>query len=510
MSAGFDLFVTRVLVPIACIIAIEVGFIWGFSEGHIILMFGIIVLPILFRLVGNPELFFMLVYVCIAGSLTIPGLPQELMLKEVIALGLIGLGVVKFMVAKPPIRKEFGIARLAGFALIAVIIVHMVVRGCGFRAISGELWGGMAYVRVFIAFGFFVVSDVVLLSEEKFRKLFKWTAIASFIPGLAQAMFLVSGGALYQQYMFVRVEAWALRQSLYASVSNQGVVRYHFMAGIANTIIMIGLTIAKWRYLPLFILISIPAGLISGFRSAIFIPLMYLLIFALLYSNRNRFRRVIWIMIGFAVFLVCMSQFASSLPLSFQRALSIIPFYHVSEIARTDAMGTIEWRLDIWKIMLKNIPEYLFIGRGFAAEAELYTTIDPRYATTPEFAYYVHNYHNGPLGMLLDLGVAGLVSVAVFLVSSFLEVFRYKRLFDGDNFMNRYYSYIVSVYLSQVIIFFFFVGDTISYIPSMMFSLALIKVLVRTRKEELSAAKLEELKEVNSDSSLQEQGMTVS
>jgi len=108
MNSSFDLVITRVLVPIACIIAIEIGFIWGFSRGHTILLIGIVVLPLLLRLVGNLEIFFAMVYVCIAGSLIIPGLPQELMLKEVIAFGLIGLGLIKFLVSKPPIRKDFG------------------------------------------------------------------------------------------------------------------------------------------------------------------------------------------------------------------------------------------------------------------------------------------------------------------------------------------------------------------------------------------------------------------
>lgn len=487
MSAGFDLFVARVLIPIACIVAIEIGFIWGFSEGHIILIFAIIALPILFRLIGRPDLFFITVYICIAGSLTIPGLPQELMLRDVFALGLTMLGLVKFLVSKPPIRKEFGIARLAGFALVAVIIVHIAVRGWGLRALSGEMWGGMSYVRTFIAFGLFVSSDVILLTERQLRQLFNWTAVASFIPGLAQAVFLLSNGTLYQQYMFVRVEAWALRTSLNAALSQTGVVRYHFMSVIANTITMIGLVLAKWKYLLLFILISLPAALISGFRSAIFNQILYLLIFACLYSNQNRVKRLLWILGGFAVFALCMAPFVNSLPLSFQRTLSIIPFYHVSEIARNDAWGTIEWRLDIWRIMLRNIPDYLFIGRGFAAESNLYYTVDRHYAASPEFAYYIHNYHNGPLGMLLDLGIAGLISVTLFMVSSAIEVMKYKKLFEGDNFVNRYYTYLISVYLAQVLIFFVFFGDSITYVPSMMFSLALIKVMVRMRKTEIAA-----------------------
>ena len=493
MNTGFDLFVVRVLVPIACIIAIVQGFSWGLSEGRIALILAVVSLPLLFRLIGKPELFFIMVYVCISGNLTIPGIPQELMLRDVIAMGLIGLMFFRFLLSKPPIRKEFGTARLAGFALMAVIIVHIMVRGWGLRALSGELWGGMAYVRTFIAFGFFVASDLVLMTEKRWRQLFTWSAISSFFPGLAQATFIMSGGKLYQQYMFVRIEAWALRQSLYASSLSEGVVRYHFMSSIANAITMIGLTLSKWRYLPLVILISLPAALISGFRSALLIQLMILVLFAIFYSSQDRVKRLGLIMVTIFVGLLFLAPFARSLPLSFQRTLSIIPFYHISEIAREDAFGTVEWRVDIWRIMLKNIPDYLFIGRGFAAESSLYSTLDPSYASSPEFAYYVHNYHNGPLGMLLDLGIVGLISVTIFIVSSAIEAIKYKKLFAGDNFMNRYYCYLISVYLSQVIMFFVFFGDTISYVPSMMFSLALIKVIIRTRIVEFAAQEKEKI-----------------
>jgi hypothetical protein len=87
------------------------------------------------------------------------------------------------------------------------------------------------------------------------------------------------------------------------------------------------------------------------------------------------------------------------------------------------------------------------------------------------------------------LGIFGLITVTIFMISSSIEAIRYKKLFEGDNFMNRYYTYLLAVYLTQVVIFFVFFGDTISYVPSIMYSLALIKVVVRTRKAELGAEK---------------------
>ena len=40
--------------------------------------------------------------------------------------------------------------------------------------------------------------------------------------------------------------------------------------------------------------------------------------------------------------------------------------------ARLDAEGSTEWRLDMWKALLPEVPQYLLLGKGFAFSAEAY------------------------------------------------------------------------------------------------------------------------------------------
>ena len=55
---------------------------------------------------------------------------------------------------------------------------------------------------------------------------------------------------------------------------------------------------------------------------------------------------------------------AEHLPYTFQRAMSFLP-YKVSNAARMDAQASWDWRVNMWKGLLPQIPQYLLLGKGY-------------------------------------------------------------------------------------------------------------------------------------------------
>ena len=47
-----------------------------------------------------------------------------------------------------------------------------------------------------------------------------------------------------------------------------------------------------------------------------------------------------------------------------QRSLSFLPI-QVDKVARHDAMSTLDWRFQIWKTVLPEVPKYLWLGKGY-------------------------------------------------------------------------------------------------------------------------------------------------
>src|SRR5207249_6111641 len=89
-----------------------------------------------------------------------------------------------------------------------------------------------------------------------------------------------------------------------------------------------------------------------------------------------------------------------NLPIMVQRALSFLPVVPVSPVAREGAQASTEWRVEMWKEALPQVPKYLIKGKGYV--------IDPSDLFMAEVAAFhgfgiqaagalvAGDYHNGP------------------------------------------------------------------------------------------------------------------
>ena len=169
------------------------------------------------------------------------------------------------------------------------------------------------------------------------------------------------------------------------------------------------------------------------------------------------------------------------MPIPIQRSLSWIPFIDVTEKAQHVADETSEWRIILWKLALKEVPEYLAVGKGLAFNPNVRLPFSAKeiYA----WAIRTMNYHNGPLSFLIILGVGGFFSFIMFL---FLVVKRHLKLIRlpwKSSDLKYYHLIIFSFFLTEIIYFLFIFGDVRSTSPKFFFFVFLLEGLVSSDKK---------------------------
>ncbi len=459
---------------------------YGIVTGNYLLQLGLALAPILIFLINRPDVWLCLVIAIYQSQLILPFMPQGLQAYHLFAFGFVIVMMANRIITKET-RQKWTWSRGFVYLFLAILLFTAFVRGFGLRVFGGSSWGGMAYIQLFIMAGFLLLGDSVTLTTRQWRNTIIVMLLLSALPALAQVIFQLSNGKIYFQYNFIRAEIPALVGSLRASQTDTGVVRYNLLAGFGQNLLAIALVLFPFRgrykfFAGALIVISVTLSMISGFRSSLLITLGVLVIYILLQSQRP-LRGLVATAVTCALVLMILMPFARHLPMSMQRTLSLIPFIDVSLAARADALDSSLWRVEIWKQAWLQVPDYLLIGKGLTINPEDLNAMMSMRTDTVTMALMSHTYHNGPLALLLDLGVLGLVAGSGFLIASAVEF--YKRLATPieDPLLRRAYCFYTAYYIYQVLNFFFIYGDLQSFTMMFMFS-AILWGILRTAEQQ--------------------------
>ena len=171
---------------------------------------------------------------------------------------------------------------------------------------------------------------------------------------------------------------------------------------------------------------SLVAILLSGFRSNL---IGWLFAIALASYIRGGVRHIIpLVAAGLAgvVIIVVLQTAGLSVPLAAQRALSFIPITWDSR-ASLDAKGSIDWRVDMWRLALTS-DRYIknkVLGDGFGfdpAELRAQTTLTSLRMDTShglqDYFMITGDYHSGPVSAIRFVGYIGLVFFTTLLVAN--------------------------------------------------------------------------------------------
>ena len=276
------------------------------------------------------------------------------------------------------------------------------------------------------------------------------------------------GPGLWWLYIVFQVD-FALSQAVEDFTVGASNVKFSRLSGLGpGTLAVICFLLSKfglrgifdvskpWRLL--FLMASIVLSAFSGFRSGVlFFGLLLGAQFLLegLWRTRLLLVGTLAMILGFTALI----PLSDKLPLSMQRTLSFLPL-DVDPLARADAMASTEWRLQMWKIMSAQIPDYFWLGKGYAtSSSDLYFAQQSAMrglAGNFETSLVAGDYHSGPLSVIIPFGIWGVLAFVAFLVA--MSRMLYCNYRYGNPALKLINTLLFAYFLARVVSFLFIFG----------------------------------------------------
>jgi hypothetical protein len=189
------------------------------------------------------------------------------------------------------------------------------------------------------------------------------------------------------------------------------------------------------------------------------------------------------ILIGLLGFALAM-PFASMLPRPVQRTLSFLPL-DIDPSVRYEAQNSIDWRLEMWRMVIPDLPKYVWLGKGYAVDpTDLYLAEQAELrgrAMGFDATIVAGDHHNGFLSLFIPFGLFGSLAFGAFLISATRALFLNNKY--GDPALGIVNRFLFAYFLGKVIIFFTifggFYGDFAQMIGPVGLSVALNRGICR-------------------------------
>jgi len=398
----------------------------------------------------------------------LPGRPEMWML-------LAGVSLI-VSIASWPLDREA--RRYCGFRSLDLSVIFMALvvlftmkatGGAGLNILGAQVFGGRRYVTMLAAaVGYFaLVAHPLSLQKAKTLGSIFWAMSGTAILGnMAYAL----GPSFFFFFYLFPVE-FVLSQANAEDITLAGgVVRFSGLAPLGFGIIYwllsrFGLRgvldIAKsWRII--LAVVAVVLIMLAGFRSnIILISLIITVLFFIEKIHRTINSGILALVLLFASFFVI--GFSERMPLTIQRSLSFLPV-KVSSLAKADAEGSLQWRLDMWSVVVTDIPRYFWVGKGFSINpTDLYFTKEALrrgFYSPSEAARLAGDYHNGPLSVIIPFGIWGVIGFVWFLTSVYW-VLRHNHKY-GHPELQTLNTFFLGFFIARVIFFVVFFGAATS------------------------------------------------
>ncbi len=470
-------------ITIGLIALVALVLLMGLSAGNPAVVLMLAVFPVVVYFVSHPAMWLAALVAISWSRLTFPGAPANLNLFHILSLAFVLYLVFYRMLHRTehrssPVRKYVG-------AFVLVLIAVGAYSGFGLRVLGSELWGGSPYAILVIAGVLLLSADVVRLTPRQWQYALVAMCLMTFIPAVAQSIYVFSGGRIFLQYMFVQPKGFIM-ESLAAVSADTGVARFITDFGVTLLYIPLLLFADPMRgyrggiTLLAFVASLIVAGM-SGSRYALIMVITFIFCWSLLEGRRVRWGRALVVMLGAAVLVAVAAPFARHFPLPIQRAISFVPWADISHMASHDAKGTAIWRMDVWERAIReDVPRYWLAGRGFAFNPREYAGIQMQGLGIRDWAFVTGSYHNGPLSLLINLGITGLLVGLGFFISVGREHLRLLRQGFADDQVARMHRLMLAMFINQSVLFLTLGGDVQNFFPVFLFQAMVLEGLAKT------------------------------
>jgi len=370
-------------------------------------------------------------------------------------------------------------------AIAVVIVLTALIRGgIGLQSLGGQSMGSRKYIVALLG----VATYFVLVTRAVPRKhalVYMGLFCLSGLTGMLSHLIYLGGSKFYWLYRFVDSMPALGQSAAEWDVQGQTLVRSLPLMGASISVISFMLACfgvrgllqlrKPWRLG--FLVMGMAIGLFGGFRSYV-VGMAMLLGVAFFLEGLHR-TRYLPILVTAAVMSVGVLLIVSDkLPLSVQRSVSFLPV-KIDAGIQMDAQGSVEWRLQMWDIVRREIPDYLLVGKGYA--------IDPTamemsgfnshfgFDIQAEWAVLAGEYHNGPLSVLIPFGIAGVLAFVWFLVAGLLRLRWFLRY--GDPALLNINRALCAMFVAKILFFTFCFGAFYSELVEFVVFVALAECL---------------------------------
>ena len=367
--------------------------------------------------------------------------------------------------------------------LLVVILTALATGGIGLRVFGSQTVGGRGYFYlVAAAAGYFALSSRAIppARAQLCLALFFLPAVTAIVGRLAQA----TGPAASFLYAFFPPDfdpsALGMDQGIeLGRTRTSGIVtlalglfcwvlaRYG-VAGLFNFT-------RPWRLATL--IAAVVLGAFGGFRSAL---VLMGTIFMILFCLERLWGTRVFLLLLFSTILggAVLVGFADKLPLTMQRTLSFLPV-EIDPATRANAQDSTEWRVEMWKEMLPEVPRYFFRGKGYNLSADdlfmSYEAIRRGFVARWEGSATAGDYHSGPLSVLIPFGIWGLAAFVWLLAAG--ARFLYTNYRNGMPELRGVNGFLFALFLARILMFIFVFGtlssDLVHFLGILGLSVAL-------------------------------------
>lgn len=396
----------------------------------------------------------------------VPSHPSLFMFMVFVSLG---ITIVERILDRSRTFLPAGPVRWPLFALLAVVIITAeLTGGIGLRTFGGDTYGGKKYLTIItgVLSYFAVIARPIPKKQANLYLLLYFGGsflncmpdLYGIIPGLQVLLGHIIPGSstLMDESGHLSIQLGNSRLGALASAAGGVFLWMLARHGLRGCFF----SPKPWR--PVGMGLMLVTIMLGGYRNSLLgvvLVLVVLFFMERLYRTRAMLIVVLGGILGGPLLLLT----AAHLPYTIQRSLAFLPLT-LDPMVREDATGSSEWRLEIWRAVLPQVPKYLLLGKGYSFSAQTYSDSMGANATFKKIIDAADNplalssdFHSGPLSVVIPFGIWGVLCYSWFWGAGWHILRRNYRY--GDPALLSINRYLFVWYMCSIFRFVFVFGD---------------------------------------------------
>lgn len=406
--------------------------------------------------------YYMVMVVSWNTAITLFFLPGKPALWMLMALITFGMAILHRIMQKRPVFLSAPSITIPLLGITAVTLVTAKLRdGFGLNIFGASTVGGKGYYFILCGIvGYFAFASQTIprAHAKRYASLF---FLAAALTAVGSTVIYSAGPSFYFLFLIFPVGYAAVQAATDQPGAIVRMAGLGIAANAAGFFLLMrfgfrGVMQKWWRLILLLGLIA--AGALSGYRSHV---VLFGTVAIILFACEGLLRSPVFpalVLTGLFSFMLMM-PFSTHLPLSIQRTFSFLPI-EVDSRVQIDAQSSLDWRWQMWRAILPDLPKYLWLGKGFAqSPTDIYlTTQAVLRGRAPGYqgAILSGDFHSGPLSLYVPFGSFGVLAFLAFVVTSIRALylnFRY-----GDEELSVINRFLFAYFVGHVLFFIFAFG----------------------------------------------------